>query len=96
MKRISITHGEVKANKGKVHVYLGMTFDFTEKSKVKIKMDNYFKRIINESPMKIGKNDMDLTTDKSNIFENITAKGWVKKKFKSSILQYQYKGLCPR
>ena len=34
-------HGEVKANRWKVHEYLGITFDFTEKEKVKIKMDNY-------------------------------------------------------
>ena len=39
-------HGEVNANRGKVHEYLGMTFDFTEKVKVKIKVDEYVEKII--------------------------------------------------
>ena len=29
-------HGEVNSNRGKLHYYLGMTFDFTEKRKVKV------------------------------------------------------------
>ena len=42
-----VKHGEVKAKRGNVHEYLGMNFDFTEKSKVKIIMDNYVERMIN-------------------------------------------------
>ena len=45
-------HDEVKANRNKVHDYLGMPFDFTDKGKVKIKMDEYAERMINKSPMK--------------------------------------------
>ena len=41
-------HDEVKANRGKVHEYLGMTFDFTEKENTKIKMDNYVESMIND------------------------------------------------
>ena len=41
MKRNYDKHGEVKANTGRVYGYLEMNFDFTEKEKVKIKMDNY-------------------------------------------------------
>ena len=62
-------HGEVKANRGKVNQYLGMTFDFTEKSKVKIDMDDYVENMIHQSPMKISKIDMALTTAVNNIFE---------------------------
>ena len=36
MNRNYVKHGEVKSSIGKVHEYLGMTFDFTEKAKVKI------------------------------------------------------------
>ena len=34
-------HVEVNSNRGKVHKYLGITFDFTEKSQVNIKMGDY-------------------------------------------------------
>ena len=68
-------HGEVKDNRGKVHKYLGTNFDFKEKGKVKINMDDYVGRMINESPMKISKGDTALTPDGNNIFE----KGNIKK-----------------
>ena len=44
-----------------------MTFDLTEKRKVKINMDDYIERVINKFPMKIRKSDTDLTPD-GNIF----------------------------
>ena len=37
--------GEVTANRLKVHDYLGIAFDFTEKEKVKINMGKYVERI---------------------------------------------------
>ena len=80
-------HGEVKANRGKLHKYLGLEFYFTEKGKVKINMENYVERMIHEFPMKTSRSDTDLTPDRNNIFENVTEKFWVKKKLKSSILQ---------
>ena len=61
------SHGEVKANRGKVYKYLWMTFYFTKKSKVKINMDDYVETIINELPMKIGKSDVALTTTEGNM-----------------------------
>ena len=61
-------HGKVKSNIGKVHEYLGMTFDFTKKWKVKIKMDDYVERMVNEFPMKISKIDTALTPAGNNIF----------------------------
>ena len=38
---------EVKENIGKLHEYLGMNFDFTEKVNVEINMDDYVERMIN-------------------------------------------------
>ena len=61
-------HGEVKYNRLKVHKYLGLTFDLTGKSKVKIKMDGYVERIINESPTKIIKSDTALNPAVNNIY----------------------------
>ena len=42
---------KVMSNRDKVHEYLGMSFDLIEKARVKIKMDDYVKRMINEFPM---------------------------------------------
>ena len=56
-----VNHGEVNANWGKVHEELGINFDFKEKAKVKINMENYIERMINELTMKIIKSDMDIT-----------------------------------
>jgi Reverse transcriptase (RNA-dependent DNA polymerase) len=45
-------HGEVKATRGKVHDYLGMTFHF-KSDKVVISMTDYIKRLVDEFPEKI-------------------------------------------
>ena len=62
-------NGEVKSNWGKVHKYLGMNFDFTEKVKVKINMDDYVERMINDFQAKISNIDIALNPSKNNIFE---------------------------
>ena len=41
-------HGEVKVMRGKTHDYLGMTFDFNTKGKVKMDMNIYVKQMIEE------------------------------------------------
>ena len=64
-------NGDVNANRGKVHDYLGMAFDFTEKEKVEINMEGYVERMINYSPIKISKSDIYLTPAGNNIFEKI-------------------------
>ena len=69
-------NGEVKANRGKLHEYLGTTFDFTEKGKVNINRDDYVERMISYFPMKISKSDTDLTPSGNNIFEKVTEKIW--------------------
>ena len=53
MNRNYENNGKVKSNRGKVHEYLGMNFDFTGKVKVKINMDYYVERMINDFPKKL-------------------------------------------
>ena len=53
MDRNYWNNGEVKANRGNEHEYLGITFYLIEKGKIKIDMDDYVKRMINKSQMKI-------------------------------------------
>jgi hypothetical protein len=40
----------VSVTRGKMHGYLGMTLDYTEPGKVKIKMDDYVKNLIDDAP----------------------------------------------
>ena len=47
------THGEVKATRGKVHDYLGMTFTFRDDGKVDISMADYIHKLLDEFPTKI-------------------------------------------
>jgi hypothetical protein len=46
-------YGEVKATRGKIHDYLGMTFDFSEEGKVKIDMIDYINSMVDDFPVKI-------------------------------------------
>ena len=71
-------HGEVKSNRGKLHEYLVMTFDFTEEAEVKIDMEDYVESMINELPMKIIKSDTPLTLSGNNLFEKGNRKRLVK------------------
>jgi hypothetical protein len=51
---LSKTYGvSVATHRGKVHDYLGMIFDFSEKGKVMINMIKYIKGIINDFPKEI-------------------------------------------
>ena len=72
-------HVEVKANRGKVHKYLGITFYFTEKGQVKIKIVDYVERMINELTMKISNCNTALTPAGNNIFEKDNRKRLGKK-----------------
>ena len=47
MNHNCVKNGEVRVNLGKLHEYLGMNFDFTEKGKAQINMDDYVEIIIN-------------------------------------------------
>ena len=68
-------HGKVKIHRGKIHDYLGMTFDWSEKGKVKIDMISYVEDMINELPKKLQKNEITATPAADNLF----AKGHGKK-----------------
>jgi hypothetical protein len=51
---LSKTYGvSIATHRGKVHDYLGMIFDFSEKGKVMINMIKYIKGIINDFPQGI-------------------------------------------
>jgi hypothetical protein len=53
-KWLSKTYGvSVATHRGKVHDYLGMIFDFSEKGKVMINMIEYLKNISTTSPKKL-------------------------------------------
>ena len=62
-------NGEMKANRGKVHKYLGMKFNFTEKGRVRISMDNCVEKIIEKLPTKKGMSDTALTPDGNNLLK---------------------------
>jgi hypothetical protein len=83
--------GHDKATRGKVHEYLGMTFDYTEKGKVKVGMTQYVQTMIDTFPENIGNSTVDvpwseslfkinhkskkLDDERKSIFHTITAKG---------------------
>ena len=46
-------YGKVKCTRGKVHDYLGMTFDFSQKGKVIIDMVDYIASMVDDSPIKL-------------------------------------------
>lgn len=59
---------KVTSTRGKVHDYLGMTFDFSVKGKVKIKMDDYVEKMINSFPEKLKSTDIQSTPASNDLF----------------------------
>jgi hypothetical protein len=57
LNRMYGDYGEVKLHRGKIHDYLGMRFDFSEKGKVKIDMIDYIASMIDESSIKLRASD---------------------------------------
>ena len=45
-------HGIVKVTRGKVHKFLGMTFDFCTKGKLKVDMTKYMKKMYEDFEQK--------------------------------------------
>ena len=45
-------YGKVKAMRGKIHDYLGMTFDFSEEGKVSVDMIDYMEAMVDDFPEK--------------------------------------------
>ena len=66
------TYGSLKAvteTRGKVHEYLGMTIDFSKKGKVKIRMDDYVTRMLEEFPIKFGPDTKQETPAGNNLLD---------------------------
>ena len=54
-------HGKEKAHQGKVHDYLGMTFEYEDEGKVKVDMSSYMKNMLDDFPIKLKKSQMAAT-----------------------------------
>ena len=61
-------HGEVKATCGKIHDYLGMTFDFSEEGKVKVDMLDYMKAMVADFSIKFKPKDTAATPATPDLF----------------------------
>jgi hypothetical protein len=61
-------YGDVKVHRGKVHEYLGMTFDYTTPKVVSIGMTDYIKNMIEESSMNLEKKDKAPTPATEKLF----------------------------
>ena len=60
---------DVTETRGKVHEYLGMTIDFTRKGKVKIRMDDYVRRMLEEFPIKFSPDTKQETPAGNNLLD---------------------------
>ena len=61
-------YGAVKATRGHIHDYLGMTFDYSEEGKVKIDMIDYMKAMIEDFSVKLGPTDIAATEAPVDLF----------------------------
>ena len=61
-------HGKVKVHCGKVHEYLGLKLDYSEKKKVKIDMRDYVKGMLDTFPMKFKKSETAATPAGEDLF----------------------------
>ena len=59
----------VTATRGKLHEYLGMTIDYSEKGKVKFRMDDYVEKMIEEFPVKLKSTDTAMSPASNSLFE---------------------------
>ena len=59
----------VSGTRGRIHEYLGMTIDFLTKGKVKFKMIDYVKKMLDEFPMNFKSSDMALSPASNTLFE---------------------------
>jgi hypothetical protein len=61
-------HGEVAIHQGKIHDYLGMEIDFSEKGKVKIGMTEYVESMLEVFPEKMKSTDTAVTLASNGLF----------------------------
>jgi hypothetical protein len=62
-------HGEVQSKRGKLHEYLGMTFDFSEPGKVIIDMIDYMKAMVDDFPVKFTATQTEETPAANDLFD---------------------------
>ena len=63
------SHGAVKATRGKVHEFLGVVYDFSEERILKLRMDEYVKRMLDDFSVKFSENDVVKTPGGNDLFE---------------------------
>jgi hypothetical protein len=61
----------VKTTRGKIHDYLGMTFDFTNEGKVIIDMKEYVQAMLDDFSIKFQKNEKAITPASENLFQEV-------------------------
>jgi len=72
LKWMNKTFGSLKkvtCTRGKVHTYLGMTLDFSQKGKVKVRMDDYVTRMLEQFPVKFRTNEVQETPAATTLLE---------------------------
>ena len=73
LNKIYETHGEVKSTCGTVHDYLGMTFDFSEKGKVKVDMIDHMAAMFDDFSTKFKPDDTAPNPAAEDSFAEVTA-----------------------
>ncbi|CAJ1931482.1 unnamed protein product [Cylindrotheca closterium] len=69
---LNMRYGSIQARKivrGKIHRYLGMTLDFSVKGKLKIRMDDYVKNMLEDFPVKFNKDSKQETPAGKDLLE---------------------------
>ena len=61
-------YGEVKVTRGKVHEYLGMTFDYSKKGTIQVGMVEYVENMLKDFPRKLGANEVSPTPATDKLF----------------------------
>jgi hypothetical protein len=61
-------YGEVKVTRGKVHEYLGMTFDYSKKGTIQVAMVEYVENMLKDFPRKLGANKVSTTPATDKLF----------------------------
>jgi len=62
-------HSEVKATRGNIHDYLGMTFDFSKKGKVMVGMERYMSAMVDDFSGKLRPTDTKRSPAAEDLFE---------------------------
>eukprot|EP00957_Ditylum_brightwellii_P002740 210448-Ditylum_brightwellii.AAC.1 len=89
LKVLESKYGNTKTIHGKVYNYLGMTFDYRKKGKVKVSMVKYTKKLVETFPewiegsvttqaadhlFEVKENNVKLSEEKGRVYHTITAK----------------------